>query len=169
MLQWTNSDDSFLTFPLAHMINILYLLKGPMTWNVHFRLFIINTSSPSLLLVPQWLELSIGVNQALGICYGLSLLLERDLSDTSQVWWFAGWWRGRVHHGSLLANQKRSSCVCVSLCLCWRGRGEVGKSCGWQPYENRAVRCLVCIRWPTVFVTLVLDHWKTTAHSKFCS
>ena len=28
--------------------------------------------------------------QPLDVCYGLSLLLERDLSDTSQVWCVAG-------------------------------------------------------------------------------
>ena len=42
-------------------------LKVPWHENVTLRLFNINMSSPSLPLVPQWLEMSIGVNQALGI------------------------------------------------------------------------------------------------------
>ena len=50
-----------------------------MTLNVSFRrLFNINISSPSLPLVPQWLEMLIGVNQALGIL----LHLEKIKAET---------------------------------------------------------------------------------------
>ena len=62
-----------------------------MTWKLHFKkLFNINMSSPSLPLVPQWLEILIGVNQAQGILLRLwenkaqMLSFENPLPVTSQ-------------------------------------------------------------------------------------
>ena len=45
-----------------------FWLKGPMPWKFHPMTFSnINMSSPSLPMVPQWLEMALGVKQALGI------------------------------------------------------------------------------------------------------
>ena len=54
---------------LLNMKHALFrLIKGPMAGKCHFMIFFyINMSSPSLPMVPQWLEMAIGVNQTLGI------------------------------------------------------------------------------------------------------
>ena len=61
-------------------------------------------------------------------CYGLSLLLERDVSDTSRAFLMTWACPSRLlvsHSGEIIV------CVYVSVCVCVEGgKGEVGKSCG---------------------------------------
>ena len=54
--------------PLCYLI----YLKGPMAWKFLFMRFSnIIMSSPSLPMVPQWLEMALDVKQALGILFRL--------------------------------------------------------------------------------------------------
>jgi len=68
--------------------SLVMCIKGPLTWNFHFLRFLNIMSSPSLYMVAQRLEISIGVNWALAIPFSA---FELDLeSPPYDVIWREG-------------------------------------------------------------------------------